>query len=122
MNKHYQDAAQRLHKFATEDADRTGAELREELAAQGVNVEAFLTQLGQESGIQASPVKAQKPTAAERLRALANRTGNKVKGLLSGLNVDDTADMPAVAYGRSGHRNKRPPASSRAKRRGKTGN
>ena len=42
MNKHYQNAAQRLHKFAADDADCTEAELRAELTAQGVNAEAFL--------------------------------------------------------------------------------
>jgi hypothetical protein len=104
-----------------EDADHTEAELRAELAAQGVNVETFLTRLGQEAGIKPANVKAKKPTAAERLRALANRTESKVKGFLSGLNVNDAADMPAAAYGRSGDRNKRTRTSSSGKRGGKTG-
>lgn len=120
MNKHYQNAAQRLHKFAAEGADCTETELRAELEAQGVNAEAFLARLGKEAGIQASVVTAKKPTASERLRALANRAGNKVKGVLGELNAGDAADMPVAAYGRSGRRNKRARASSRGKRGGKT--
>ena len=122
MNKHYQNAAQRLHKFAADDADCTEAELRTELSAQGVNVEAFLARLGQESNIQPSVVTAKKPTASERLRALANRAGIKVKGILGELNAGDAADMPVAAYGRSSRRNKRSRASSRGKRSGKSGN
>ena len=119
MNKHYQNAAQRLHKFATDGVDGTEAELRAELTAQGVNTAAFLARLGQESGIQPSTVKAKKPTASERLRALASRAGNKVKGVLGELNAGDAADMPVAAYGRSS-RNKRTRAASRGKRDGKT--
>jgi hypothetical protein len=117
MNKNYQSAAQRLHKFATEDADCTETELRAELEAQGVSTEAFLARLEREAGIKPSVVTVKKPTAAERLRALANRAGNKVKRVLGELNPG-AADMPAAAYGRSGRRNKR--ASSRGKRGGKT--
>jgi hypothetical protein len=73
MNKHYQNAAQRLHKFATDGVDGTEAELRAELTAQGVNTDAFLARLGQELGIQPSTLTAKKPTASERLRALASR-------------------------------------------------
>jgi hypothetical protein len=122
MNKHYQNAAQRLHKFAADDADCTEAEFRAELTAQGVNVEAFLARLGQESGIKPSTVTAKKPTASERLRAIASRAGDKVKGLLGELNTGDGANMPAAAYGRSSRRNKRSRASSRGKRSGKSGN
>lgn len=120
MNKHYQNAAQRLHKFAADDADCTEAELRAELSAQGVNVEAFLARLGQETGIKPSSATAKKPTASERLRAIAERAGNKVKGILGELNAGDGANMPAAAYGRSSRRNKRSRASARGKR-GKTG-
>jgi hypothetical protein len=112
MNKHYQSAAQRLHKFAAEGADFTETELRAELEAQGVNTEAFLGRLGQEAGIKRSLVTTKKPTASERLRALANRAGNKVKGFLGELNTGDATDMPV--------RNKRTRASSRDKRGGKT--
>ena len=122
MNKHYQNAAQRLHKFAADDADCTEAELRAELSAQGVNVETFLARLGQESGIKPSTVAAKKPTASERLRAIASRAGDKVKGLLGELNTGDGANMPAAAYGRSSRRNKRSRAFSRGKRSGKSGN
>ena len=120
MNKHYQSAAQRLHKFASDGVNCTETELRAELTAQGVNTDAFLARLGQESGIQPSTVKAKKPTASERLRAIANRAGSKVKGLLSELNTDDAVDMPVAAYGRSSRRNKRTRASSRGKRSEKT--
>jgi hypothetical protein len=120
MNKHYQSAAQRLHKFAAEGADFTETELRAELEAQGVNTEAFLGRLGQEAGIKRSLVTTKKPTASERLRALANRAGNKVKGFLGELNTGDATDMPVAAYGRSSRRNKRTRASSRDKRGGKT--
>lgn len=122
MNKHYQNAAQRLHKFAADDADCTEAELRAELSAQGVNVEAFLARLGQESGIKPSTAIAKKPTASERLRVIASRAGEKVKGFLGELNTGDGANMPAAAYGRSGRRGKRSRASLRGKRGGKTGN
>lgn len=119
MNKHYQNAAQRLHKFVADDADCTEAELRTELTAQGVNAETFLARLAQESGIKSSTPTTKKPTASERLRALASRAGSKVKGILGELNTGDATDMPAAAYGRSG-RNKRTRASSRGKRDGKT--
>lgn len=115
MNKHFQNAAQRLHKFAAEGAECTESELRAELQAQGVNVEAFLARLGQEVGITSSAATAKKPTASERLRALASRAGSKVKGLLSDLNADDAATLPAAAYGRSGRRGKGRRVSSRAK-------
>ena len=121
MNKHFQNVAQRLHKFVAENADCTEAELRAELTAQGGNVEAYLARLGQESGIKPSTVTTKKPTASERLRAIANRAGDKVKGFLGELNTGDATNMPAAAYGRSSHRNKRSRASSRAKRGGKTG-
>lgn len=120
MNKHYQSAAQRLHKFVAENADCTEPELRAELTAQGVNVEAYLARLGQESGIKPSTVTTKKPTASERLRAIASRAGDKVKGFLGELNTGDGANMPAAAYGRSSRRNKR--SSSRGKRGGKPGN
>ena len=116
MNKHYQSAAQRLHEFATEGADCTEAELRVELEAQGVNVETFFARLGREAGIK----PAKKPTASERLRAVASHAGDKMKGLLTGLNPSGTAEMPVAAYGRSGRSNKRARASSRGKRDGKT--
>jgi hypothetical protein len=83
------------------------------LQAQGVNVEAFLARLGQEGGIKPSTADAKKPTASERLRALASRAGSKVNGLLGDLNADDT--VPAAAYGRSGRRGKGARASSRGK-------
>jgi hypothetical protein len=121
MNKHYQNAAQRLHKFAADDEGCTEAELRTELTAQGVNVEAFLARLGQESGIKSSTVTTKKPTASERLRAIASRAGDKVKGFLGELNTGDATNMPAAAYGRSSRRNKRSRASSRGRRGGKTG-
>ena len=121
MNKHYQNAAQRLHKFVADDADCTEAEFRAELTAQGVNAEAFLARLGQESGIRPSTVVAKKPTASERLRAIASRAGNKVKGFLGELNAGDATDIPIAAYGRSSRRNKRSRSSSRSKRGGKTG-
>ena len=121
MNKHYQSAAQRLHKFVAENADCSEAELRAELTAQGVNVEAYLARLGQESGIKPSTVTTKKPTASERLRAIASRAGDKVKGFLGELNTGDGTNMPAAAYGRSSRRNKRSRASSRGKRGGKTG-
>jgi len=120
MNKHYQ--AQRsdcisLRRMAWTARKRNS---RAELTTQGVNVEAFLARLGQESGIKPSTVTAKKPTASERLRAIANRAGSKVKGLLSELNTDDAVDIPVAAYGRSSRRNKRTRASSRGKRSEKT--
>lgn len=122
MNKHYQNAAQRLHNFAADDADCTEAELRAELSAQGVSVEAFLARLATESDIKLSTATTKKPTASERLRAIASRAGDKVKGFLGELNTGDAANMPAAAYGRSSRRNKRSSASSRGKRGGKAGN
>lgn len=119
MNKHYQNAAQRLHKFAAEDPGCTEMELRAELEAQGVSADAFLARLGQDAGIKPPTVVAKKPTASERLRVIANRAGDKVKGLLNGLNSDEAVDLPVAAYGRTGHRSKKSRASSRGKRGGK---
>jgi hypothetical protein len=115
MNKHYQNAAQRLHKFLADDADCTEAGLRTELLAQGVNVDAFLARLGQESGIKSSTATANKPTASERLRAIASRAGDKLKGLVGELNAADESNMPAAAYGRSSRRDKQSRVSSRSK-------
>jgi hypothetical protein len=120
MNKHYQNAAQRLHKFAADDVDCTEAELRTELSAQGVNVEAFLSRLGQKVGIKSLTATVKKPTASERLRVIASRAGDKVRGFLGELNAGDGANMPAAAYGRSSRRDKRSRVSARSKR-GKTG-
>jgi len=108
---------QRLHKFAADGAECTETELRAELLAQGVNVEAFLARLGQEAGINSSGAAAKKPTASERLRALASRAGSKVKGLLGDLKADDAATLPAASYGRSGRRGKGARASSRGKQK-----
>jgi len=121
MNKHYQNAAQRLHKFAADDVDCTESELRAELTAQGVNVEAFLARLGQESASKQSTGTVKKPTASERLRAIASRAGGKVKGFLGEFGTGDSSNMPAAAYGRSSRRNKTSRASSRSNHGGKTG-
>lgn len=117
MNKYYQDAALRLHKFATEDTNSTELELRAELAAQGIDADEFLSRLANEAGIKtAVPSTTKKPSAAERLRALASRAGSEVKGLLHDPNADGTMGLPVAAYGRSGHRGKSSRLSLHAKK------
>lgn len=119
MNKHHQDAASRLHEFAAENRDVTETELRTELESQGVNVDAFLARLGSAAGIAAQALPAKKPTAAERLRALASQAGNRVKTLFGEVNPDG-AGLPAAAYGRTGRQAKRAQPSSRGKQRGRS--
>ena len=45
MNKLYQNAARRLHDFVMGDTRATESELRAELIAEGVNVDAYLARL-----------------------------------------------------------------------------
>jgi hypothetical protein len=120
MNKHHQDAALRLHEFAAENCEASEAELRAELESQGVNVDAFLARLASEAGVEAQAVPAKKPTAAERLRALASQAGAKVKNLLGDVNPDG-GGLPAAAYGRTGRQPKRARSSSRGKQGGRSG-
>ena len=97
MENKYQSAAQRLHKFVSDDADVSDAEIKECLKTEGVDVRRFLMRLGKASGR-----LEKQPTATERLRALASRAGSRVKKLLG---EDSTiAQMPgaSVAYGRKG--------------------
>ena len=97
MNDKYQSAAQKLHSFVSEDADLTDAEIVESLKAEGVEVKQFLARLGKVSG-RAS----KQPTTSERLRALANRAGSRVKRLLGEGSTEAQLPGPAVAYGRKG--------------------
>jgi hypothetical protein len=119
MNKHHQDAASRLHEFAAENRDVTETELRAELESQGVNVDAFLARLGSAAGIEAQATPAKRPTAAERLRALASQAGNKVKTLLGDRDTDGTG-LPAAAYGRTGRQARRARPSLRGKDGGRS--
>ncbi len=120
MNKHHQDAALRLHEFAAENREATETELRAELESQGVDVDAFLARLGSAAGIEAQAIAAKKPTAAERLRALASQAGTKVKKLLGDVNPDG-AGLPVAAYGRTGRQAKRTRPSARGKQCGRSG-
>ena len=120
MKKHHQNAALRLHEFAAENREVNETELRAELEGQGVDVNAFLAQLGSAAGIEAQALSVKKPTAAERLRALASQAGTKVKNLLGDVNPDG-AGLPAAAYGRSGRQGKRTRPSSRGKQGGRSG-
>jgi hypothetical protein len=54
-----------LHKFVSGDEDLTDAEIREELKSEGVNVEAFLSQLGKQVEMKGKPPSTKQPTAAE---------------------------------------------------------
>jgi hypothetical protein len=119
MNKHHQDAASRLHEFAAENRDATETELRTDLESQGVNVDAFLARLGSAAGIEAQAMPVKRPTAAERLRAIASQASNKVKTLLGDVNPDG-AGLPASAYGRTGRQTKRTRPSSHGKQRGRS--
>lgn len=113
MKNKYQTAAQKLHNFISEDADLTDAEVVECLKAEGVNVQHFLERLGKVSG---RAVK--QPTTTERLRALANRAGSRVKTLFAG--EDNVASFPhGMAYGRQGkskERQKTVPPSDKNKK------
>lgn len=120
MKKHHQNAALRLHEFAAEDREVNESELRAELESQGVNVDAFLARLGSAAGIEAQAVTAKKPTAAERLRALASQAGTKFKTLLGDVNPDG-AGLPAAAYGRTGRQAKRSRSAVRGKQDGRSG-
>ena len=120
MNKHHQNAALRLHEFAAEGREANEAELRTELESQGVDVDAFLARLGSTAGIEAQAPSVKKPTAAERLRALASQAGTKVKNLLGDVNPDG-AGLPAAAYGRTGRQGKRTRSTSRGKQGGRSG-
>lgn len=119
MKKHHQNAALRLHEFAAENREADETELRAELESQGVNVDAFLARLGSAAGIEAQAVPAKKPTAAERLRALANQAGTKFKSLLGDANSAG-AGLPAAAYGRTGKQAKRSRSSARGKQDGRS--
>jgi hypothetical protein len=101
MNKKYQNAAQKLHKFVCDDSALTDAEVREELKTQGVDVTAFLARLETESGLAAAQ-PARLPSASERLRALASRAGDKMKTLLGQAGSVSTLPGASVAYGRKG--------------------
>jgi len=50
MSDKYQTAAHRLHKFVSDDADLSDAEIKECLKAEGVDVGRFLMRLGKVSG------------------------------------------------------------------------
>jgi hypothetical protein len=101
MNKKYQYATQKLHKFVSDDLTLTDAEVREELEAQGVDVTAFLARLETES-VLAAAQPAKLPSASERLRALASRAGDKMKTLLGQAGSVSTLPGASVAYGRKG--------------------
>jgi hypothetical protein len=102
MNKHYQKAAQRLHNFAAEDNDASEMELRAELESQGVDVEAFLSRLASESGIEGKQPAGKRLATGERLRKLASKANSKLTSLLEGLNADDQPGLASPAFGRSG--------------------
>jgi hypothetical protein len=114
MSDKYQSAAHRLHRFVSDDADLTDAEIKECLKAEGVDVGRFLLRLGKASG-RAAKV----PTAAERLRELANRAGTRVKKLLGEGSTVAQIPTPSVAYGRkgknSGRSKKSAPSAKRTK-------
>jgi hypothetical protein len=112
MNKKYQNAAQRLHEFVSDDSALTDAEVRAELQAQGVDVEGFLARLAIDSGITAAESSKQ-PSTSERLRALASRAGSKMKKLLGDAGNVSALPGASVAYGRKGK-----PASKNDKNNG----
>jgi len=101
MNKKYQNAARKLHEFVSDDSALTDAEVRAELQSEGVDVEGFLARLASDSGI-APTESAIQPSATERLRALANRAGTKMKKLLGDAGNVSALPGASVAYGRKG--------------------
>lgn len=111
MSDNYRSAANKLHKFVSEDADLTDAEIREGLKAEGVDVRRFLMKLGKVSGR-----VAKEPTAAERLREMASRAGAGVKKLLGEGSAVAQLPSTSAAYGRKGKTsdsNKRNSSSSK---------
>lgn len=100
MKNKYQSAAQKLHKFVTEDADLSDAEAMECLKADGVDVQRFLVRLGKASGR-----VAKQPTTTEKLRAIASRAGNGVKKLFGEEGTIAQIPGASVAYGRTGKKN-----------------
>ena len=111
MNDKFQSAAQKLHNFVLDDADLTDAEIVESLKADGVDVRQLLARLGKASGR-----AAKQPTTSERLRALANRAGSRVKQLLGEGCTEAQTPGGALAYGRKGksaERNKKNSSSSK---------
>lgn len=114
MSDKYQTAAHRLHKFVSDDADLSDAEIKECLKAEGVDVGRFLMRLGKVSGRVAKV-----PTATERLREMANRAGTRVKKLLGEGSTVAQIPSPSVAYGRKGKSSdgnkKSPPSPKRTK-------
>ena len=114
MDNKYQSAAQRLHKFLSDDADLSDAEIKECLKTEGVDVRRFLIRLGKASG------RAERqPTAAERLRSLASRAGSRVKALLGEDSTVAQMPGPSVAYGRKGKGAEREKKSSPSSKRTK---
>lgn len=101
MSGKYQSAAQKLHKFASDDAALTDAEVCEELKAHGVDVAGFLSRLETESAL-ATSKSAKSPSVSERLRTLASRAGNKMKSLLGEVGSVTALPGASVAYGRKG--------------------
>jgi hypothetical protein len=114
MSDKYQSAAHGLNKFVSEDADLTDTEIKECLKAEGVDVGRFLLRLGKVSGRVAKV-----PTAAERLREMANRAGTRVKKLLGEGSTVAQVPSRSVAYGRKGKSSDRskksPPSPKRTK-------
>jgi hypothetical protein len=102
MNKKPLNAVQGVHNFVSDTSDLSDAEIRENLISEGANVDSFLTRLGNEAQITSTQPISQQPSAAERLRALANRAGDGVKKLLGSASKIDEDATPSIAYGRTG--------------------
>jgi exosortase len=79
MHNHYQRATQRLHEFAGEAADWAEADLREDLAAQGVDVPAFLRRLEETAAVESKVVTTAKKTAAAQVRAFVTASWVRLK-------------------------------------------
>ena len=109
MNKNHQNAAQQLHKFLSGDADLSDAEIRNSLKSEGVDIDNFLARLAKDAAIPAELHAVQQPSAAEKLRVLANRAGSGMKKLL-GESISPEFGGASPVFGRSGK-----PKSKRAR-------
>jgi hypothetical protein len=104
MKKHYQKATLRLHEFLADAEDLNEEQLRTQLKAEGADVDDFLSRLKEittsaEPKLTTIPTK---PTASERLKALASRAKQGVRILADQLSPSE--ETPEMAYGRSGQR------------------
>ncbi|MDB6026421.1 MAG: hypothetical protein JWM68_2644 [Verrucomicrobiales bacterium] len=114
MKYKYQKAVRQLHKFVSENADFSDAEAMESLKAEGVNVQEFLARLGKASGH-----AGKQQTTTEKLRAIANRAGSRVKKLFGEEGTVAQVPGASLAYGRTGKKGDQRKKNSSSDKRAK---